>query len=227
MSGTAIFDLDQTLTRQATWMRFVWRFNGHRPTFWIRVPWLGVSAVAHKLGLIDRTGIKNRFMSTFARAERETIEAAGRSFAATEIRTGLRAGVHNLIEQHRAFGDRIYLATAASDFIAMPIAEGLGLDGVICTQTDWSRAGQGGVRVAGLNCYGAEKLRRVREAIDSGALAGPITVYSDDVSDLQLLLLADRGVAANPSTQLRNQARKRGLPIINLDLPDATSPANM
>lgn len=217
MPGTAIFDLDRTLTRKPTWTRFVTRMNRGRAAFWAQMPWLAVNAAAHKMGLLDRTGIKNRFMATFGWATREEVEARGRAFAEDEVRMGLRAGVRGLIEHHRALGDRLYLATAASDFIAGPIAEALALDGVISTRTDWG-AGQGrGARVAGTNCYGEEKVRYVEAALTGGDIVRPLTVYSDHVSDLQLLLLADRGVAANPSAKLRREARRRGLAIIDLD----------
>ncbi|WP_084399845.1 HAD family hydrolase [Henriciella aquimarina] len=218
MAGTAIFDLDRTLTRKPTWMRFVFRFNRHRPLFWAQAPWLAVCAGAHKLGLIDRTGIKNRFLATLGWADRDRVETAGRAFAEREAETGLRAGVKALIERHREDGDRLYLATAASDFIATPLSDMLGLDGVICTQTDWPEDRKRGPRVAGRNCYGPEKARRVNEALEDAQVSRPMTVYSDHVSDLQLLLLADTGVAANPSAKLHRQARQHGLVIMNLDL---------
>ncbi len=217
MTGTVVFDLDRTLTRQPTWLRFVLRMNRHRAGFWLSLPWLATCALAHKARLLDRTGIKNRFLATLSWADRAAIEAGGKAFAADEIRAGLRRGARSTIGQHRAAGARIYLATAASDFIAAPIAEALGLDGVICTRTDWSQPGRASHRVAGRNCHGPEKLRRVAEALARGQISRPVTVYSDDVSDLGLLLFADRGVAANPSAQLRRAAGRHGLETADLD----------
>lgn len=228
MAGTAIFDLDRTLTRRPTWLRFVWRLNRSRPLFWLQIPWLLANAVAHKLGLIDRTAIKDRFMATFSWADRDTVEAAGRMFAAKEVTQGLRASVGALIAEHRKAGDRVYLATAASDFIAHPIANALSLDGAICTQTAWTGSPPRGARVEGRNCYGEEKLMYVRAAIENGTFPGPVTVYSDHVSDLQLLQLADHGIAANPSRKLREEAIRLGLPIIDLDrMPDADATGSM
>ena len=81
-----------------------------------------------------------------------------------------------------------------------------------------------GLQVDGLNCYGPEKLARVRQALDRGEISRPLTVYSDHVSDLQLLLLADRGVAANPSARLRREAVAHGLAIMDLDRDPITVP---
>lgn len=218
MAGTAIFDLDRTLTRLPTWSRFIWRINRGRPAFWLKLPWLVFSALSYKAGAIDRTNIKNRFLSTLDWACRETIEAEGRAFARDEIQSGLRRGVSALVAKHRSAGDKIYLATAAMDFIASPIAELLGFDGVICTRTEWpAERGEAPV-VSGKNCYGAEKFRQVSEMLNSGVVTRPVAFYSDHVSDLDLMRLADVGIAVNPSGKLRREARRLGLPIIDLNL---------
>ncbi|WP_018147801.1 HAD family hydrolase [Henriciella marina] len=224
MAGTAIFDLDRTLTRQPTWLRFVWRFNRRRPLFWFQIPWLAGCAIAHKAGLIDRTAIKNHFLATLGWASREQVERAGRDFAVREIETGLRPGARDLIVRHRGVGDRIYLATAASDFIADPIADLLGVDGVFCTQTVWKTSAATNHMIDGRNCYGAEKLRCIQAALARGDVKRPLTIYSDHVSDLQLLILANQGVAANPSKALRDLARQNGLSITDLDLIQANLP---
>ena len=220
MAGTAIFDLDRTLTRHPTWVRFIYRTNRHRVAFRVQIPVLALFALGHKLGLIDRSAIKTRFMSTLGWAGRAAIEQAGRAFAQAEIRSGLREGACALIERHRDAGHRLYLATAASDFIAEPIGDALGFDGVICTRTSWpDRAGLA-PRLDGANCYGDEKRRRVMAAHAAGLLPRPLHIYSDHVSDLDLLRLADQGVATNPSRALRCVARRHGLAIMDLDSPD-------
>jgi len=223
MAGSAIFDLDRTLTRHPTWLRFLHHANRNRPAFVMQVPLLGVFALAHKLGRMDRSAIKTRFMSTLGWAGREAIEQAGRDFAEVEIGRGLRAGARNLIERHRAAGHRLVLATAASDFIAEPIGNGLGLDDVICTRTSWPDGPAGAPCVDGINCDGAEKYRRVMAAISAGSLPRPLHIYSDHVSDLDLLRLADHGVATNPSPELRRQAHRHGLAILDLDTGEEKS----
>ncbi len=224
MPGTAIFDLDRTLTRQPTWMRFIWRVNRYRPAFWGGIAWLAGNGLAHKAGLLDRTQIKNRFLASLAWAGRELIESEARAFAQAEVANGLRTGARALIENHRTGGDELCLATASSDFIAVPIAEALAIDRVICTRTDWREGQAGGPRVAGINCYGEEKLRRVSQALEQGDIARPLTIYSDHVTDLDLLRLADRGLAANPSARLRHEAGLQGLSIINLDMDEVALP---
>lgn len=224
MAGTAIFDLDRTLTRQPTWLRFVWRFNRRRPLFWFQIPWLAACAIAHKAGLIDRTAIKNHFLATLGWASREQVERAGRDFAARESETGLRNGARDLITRHHGASDRVYLATAASDFIAKPLGDLLGVDGVFCTRTVWKTAFNKGPIVDGRNCYGDEKLRCIEGALARGDVTRPLTIYSDHVSDLQLLILANHGVAANPSKALRDQALESGLSIIDLNLIQADLP---
>ena len=222
MPGTVIFDLDRTLTRQPTWTRFVWRMNRHRPAFWARMPLLLWYVISYKLGLIDRTSVKNRFMRTLTWAGEARIREEAGVFAVDEVHKGLRAGVARIIREHRKTGDRLYLATAASDFIANPIAHLLEIEGVICTNTIWHEGI--GLQVDGQNCYGQEKVVRVTQALERGDIQRPLTVYSDHVSDLPLLLMAEQGIAANPSWKLRREAKIHGLPIMNLSLDDVRVP---
>ena len=85
----------------------------------------------------------------------------------------------------------------------------LGFDDLVCTRAHWtaSRRLSGGIE--GSNCYGQNKLERVRP------LCEPredwwIVSYSDHLSDLPLLEWSDRPVAVSPSSGLRRAAGERG-----------------
>ena len=58
MAGTAIFDLDRTITREPTWTRFLIFVNKRRPAFWLALPVLALHGLAHKLGLASRELVK-------------------------------------------------------------------------------------------------------------------------------------------------------------------------
>ncbi len=217
MPGTAVFDLDRTLTRLPTWTRFVYQANRHRPIFWLRLPVLVAQMLGYKLGLMDRTTIKNKFLATLAWAGRNRLEEAGKRFAEIEVQRGLRSRAKEQLDWHRARGDTLYMATAAIDFVSGPIADLLGFDGIICTRTAWPTNPKGVPVIDGLNCYDDEKFRQVKAAVDTGDIKRPLYFYSDHVSDLDLLVWADTGIAVNPSAKLRHAATPNGLITLDMD----------
>lgn len=215
MAGTAIFDLDRTITRAPTWTDFLIRTNATRPMFWLRFPGIVARMVGYTLGLSTRDAIKSAGIRSFAGLSPAALAKAGRDFIAHRIARGdLRPGAVAAIARHRVRGDRLILITAAVDVVAEPLAGELGFDDVICTRIGWSG---GRPHLSGRNCYGAEKLRLL-EAL--GPLAPPVYAYSDHISDLDLLTRADHGVAVNPSAALRRAAPAHGLEIRDFDRPD-------
>jgi phosphatidylglycerophosphatase C len=133
----------------------------------------------------------------------------------------LRPRARSVIEKHRGKGDVLVIATAAADLVALPIARRLGIDRVICTRLRWKENERLESRLDGPNCYGAEKLERLRESLratwSTEDSYKPVTAYSDHISDLGLLLWAQKGVAVNPSKPLLQAAKRHGLEIADWD----------
>lgn len=213
MPGTAIFDMDRTLTRSGTWSRYMFEVNRSRPLFYLRLPFLALHAIAYKLGLRSRQSVKEHGLKTLTWAKRVDLERAAERFAETEVHAGLRHQTQAVLAKHRAAGDALVMATAAVDLVARPIAEKLGIPTVISTELEWSSEGHLTGRLAGPNCYGQAKLDCIHSVNDERAFRRPITGYSDHVSDLPFLEWADVGVAVNPSRGLAQIADKAGLRI--------------
>lgn len=211
MPGTAIFDMDRTLTRSGTWSRFMFSVNKARPLFYLRLPALAVHAAAYKFGLRSRRSVKEHGLETLTWATRDELERAADQFAENETRRGLRRLTNATLEKHRAAGDTLVMATAAVDLVARPIAKKLGIDIVICTELEWSEKGRLTGKLAGANCYGSSKLDSLRTANAVSEFPKPTTGYSDHVSDLPFLKWVDAGVAVNPSRGLALIADKAGL----------------
>lgn len=216
MPGTAIFDLDRTITRLATWTPFLFYVNGMRPGFLVQIPLIALRMIGYKLGLCSRDSIKEQGLRTLARHDRATLEARAKAFIDRRLATGLRPGALAVIEAHRARGDRLIMATASIDVVADALGRALGFDEVVSTRLKW---GADGVHpeMDGPNCYGAEKLRRIDEARRQRPFQGPVYAYSDDISDFELLCQVDHGVAVNPTPALRRAAQARGIEIADFD----------
>ena len=219
MPGTAIFDLDLTITRQGTWSRFVRHATGGGIGFWAKLPLVGLQAVKYKAGFASRASVKESSIAHYFEGHRRAdMQALADEFVARDIASGLRKQARGVIEAHRAAGDRLVIASAAVDLICDAMARELGFDGVISTRMDWGDDGRLKHTLDGENCYGEEKLRRVEEFFDGVRPPGPIVFYSDHHTDLPCLNWADRGVAVNPSAQLRKLAPQHGVEVVNWDV---------
>lgn len=218
MTGVAIFDLDKTLTVKGTWTRFVIASSWRRPSFWVNFPVaLGFGAV-HVLGIIDRDGFKERVIRLFlAGRSRAELEERANTFADAEVARGLRKNARKAVEAHQSKGDKVVIASAAVDLIAEKIAERLGINETLSTLMTWGSDDRLLSQLDGVSCYGSEKLQRIKGLLADNDLAGPVTIYSDHVSDLEALLWADKGVAVNPSDKLKTAAAHHGLAIEDWD----------
>lgn len=219
MAGTALFDLDKTITRQGTWSRFVRHATGGGLGFWGKLPLAGVQAAKYKAGFANRASVKERSIELFLEGRpRAELEALAQDFVARDVAQGLRKQARTIIETHREAGDRLIIASAAVDLIVEPMAKALGFDGYISTNLQWDDADRLLAPLDGENCYGEEKLRRVEAYFEGKRPAGPISFYSDHVTDLPCLVWADLGVAVNPNPPLRRQAPQNGVKIVNWDV---------
>ena len=218
MAGTALFDLDKTITRHGTWSRFVRYATGGGLDFWGKLPLAGLQAVKYKAGLANRASVKVRSIELYLEGRTRTeLDALARRFVEQDIAQGLRKQARTVIEAHRAAGDQLIIASAAVDLIVAPMAEALGFDGYICTNLQWDANDRLLAPLDGENCYGEEKLRRVEAYFDGERPTGPISFYSDHVTDLPCLVWADKGVAVNPNPPLRRQAPANEVEIVDWD----------
>ena len=105
------------------------------------------------------------------------------------------------------------MATASYRFYAAAIAERVGFDDVIGTNTLLGLDDSVICRIDGENCYGEAKMRMVADWVERSGLTGKhghVRFYSDHVTDAPVFEWADEPVAVNPHGKLRELAAKRG-----------------
>jgi HAD superfamily hydrolase (TIGR01490 family) len=214
MLNIAIYDMDKTITVAPTWTAFA---VGAAPKWRLALlPFAALAAGAYAAKLIDRARLKQvtqRLLLGHTLAESRAVASAER-FAG---RVAVFPGAEARIEQDRAAGYRLVMATASYRFYVTAIATRLGFDDVIATK---SHAGDGGVRagIAGENCYGPAKLRMIEAWLAEEGIKredAHIRFYSDHVSDAPTLEWADEAFAVNPHAPLRAMARLKGWTIID------------
>ena len=215
MRCIAIYDLDRTVLRRATFTPFL-SFAARKAAPWrmaLMPVWIGAMA-AYKLGLIERGRLKAFGLRLFlgSSCTATQLDRLGRNFADRILPQWLAPGAALAIERDRADGCRLVLATAAMDFYAAPLAEHLRFDAVLATRTG-PLTDAGRVRLDGRNCYDADKVVRMQQWLDHGQIARKdcsIRFYSDSLSDAPLLEWADEAILVNAGPADSRHARDRG-----------------
>lgn len=149
--------------------------------------------------------------------------AAACRLAADEVVAQLQPFARQVIDEHRAAGRLLVLATTSPEPFVAPIADALGFDDVVSTK--WVVDGD---RFAGLLdgpfVWGNDKA----DAVDAWAAANGVDLdasfaYSDSYFDAPLLDLVGNPVAINPDPQLTATAVVKGWPIRHLDKSDGVA----
>ena len=216
MTDLAIYDMDRTITRRATYTPFL-LYCALRRAPWrlLFLPAVLASMLAYLSGLIDRARLKeiNHHLLIGRAVHLIDLEPLVGSFADRQIASNLRPGALQAISRDKAQKRRLVLATASYRLYADAIAQRLGFDDVIGTHSVIGLDERVHSKIAGENCYGPAKLRMIRdwvEASDLGEKHGHVRFYSDHVSDRPAFEWADEPVAVNPDVKLRRIAKERG-----------------
>ena len=216
MSDLAIYDLDRTVTRRATYTPFLIHSAMRRaPWRLLLTPLAAASMLGYVARLIDRAKLKeinHRLLLGRAIHPRD-LKPLVDSFADATIARNIRPGAHAAIARDRAEGRRLVLATASYRLYADAIAERLGFDDVIGTGSVIGLDERVHARIHGENAYGEAKLRMIATCVDKSGLKGKhghVRFYSDHASDAPTFEWADEPVAVNPHARLWKLAQTRG-----------------
>ncbi|MGB5076743.1 MAG: HAD-IB family hydrolase [Sphingorhabdus sp.] len=217
----AIYDMDKTVTRRATYNGFLMHMA------WNRTPWRLLLVPILPFGLLlylakfwDRRRLK-QFSQTLLighRVKRDDFAHYLESHADLVLGHNVYDEVKERIAQERSEGYRHVIATASYRLYVDAIATRLGIEDVIATNLATDDSGHVLARIDGHNCYDSAKLDRVKDWMDANGLKREnchIRAYSDHVSDAPLLAFADEAFATNPHAALARLASERGWEILD------------
>jgi HAD superfamily hydrolase (TIGR01490 family) len=123
------------------------------------------------------------------------------------------AGPLDLVRDHRAQGEPVYIVSATLQEIVEELARELGFDGAIGTLCEIGADGAYTGRSIRA-CHAEVKADAVRElAAEAGFDLARSTAYSDSHTDLPFLEAVGRPVAVNPDRRLRRIAAERRWPV--------------
>ena len=217
----AIYDMDRTVTRRATYTPFlVHAALGLAPWRLLLLPAVAATMLGYVLKLVDRGRLKeiNYRLLVGAGVAPERLEPVVESFAERQAASNILPGARAAIAADKAAGRRLVLATASYRLYAAAIARRLGFDDVIATETGLDAKGRITARIDGRNCYGLAKRDMIeawlqREGLEREAVH--IRFYSDHVSDAPSHRLADEPVAANAHRRLAQLAEAEGWEVVD------------
>ena len=216
MSDLAIYDMDRTVTKRATYTPFLLHCAIRRaPWLLLFLPVAALSMLAYAARLIDRARLKeiNHRLLHGAKIHPRDLQPLVDSFAERQVATNVRPGARKAIARDKSEGRRVILATASYRLYADAIAERLGFDDVIGTGSVIGLDDRVHAKIAGENCYGPAKMRMIADWVEASGLKGAhghVRFYSDHVSDQPAFEWADEPVAVNPHGKLRRLAEERG-----------------
>ena len=216
MTDLAIYDMDRTVTRRATYTPFLLHCALRRaPWRLLFLPLVLLSMLAYVAKLIDRGLLKeinHRLLLGHWIHPRE-LEPLVHSFADRQVATNIRPGAREAIARDKAAGRRVVMATASYRLYASAIAERLGFDDVIGTGSVIGLDERVRAKIDGENCYGPAKMRMIADWVENSGLKGAhghVRFYSDHASDAPVFEWSDEPVAVNPHARLMRLATERG-----------------
>lgn len=210
----AFVDLDRTLidvNSGRLWMRHEWK-AGHLG--WRDAALASWWLFRYALGDDDLVHALDRAASVYAGRSEADLAARIDAWFDADVAPRARPGALAAIQGHREAGDRVVLATSASQFAAQRARTTWGLDDAISTRIEVRE----GVVTGGIAQYGfgRHKLDACAAwASANGVDLGACSFYTDSFSDLTLLEAVGRPVVVHPDRRLARVARSRGWPVVD------------
>ena len=219
-TALAIYDMDKTVTRRATYGPFI-AFAALRVAPWrlVMAPALAATTLAYLVGLIDRARLKElNFRLLVGPVAPDRLERVVEAFADRQLKTNIMPGARARIAEDKAAGRRLVLATASYRLYAAAIGKRLGFDDVIATDVEYDVNGRTVAKIDGVNCYGLGKLDMIEAWLQQQGLereALHIRFYSDHISDAPVHQWSDEAFATNAHARLIRLAEDRGWEVLD------------
>ena len=177
-----VFDFDGTLTRRDTLIAFI-RFA--RGTTWL---------LLMKLRLADNGRTKERLFSLcFKGMELAEFNDLCSRFASTASHRMIRQDTWDVMRKALAGGCRVFIVSASIDNWVAPFFKGVGSVTILGTQIETVDNRLTG-RFLTPNCYGAEKVRRLKDALPglkNNRRQYEIIAFGDSRGDKEMFEYAD------------------------------------
>lgn len=207
----AFFDLDRTLVRVDTPRLFTKYRRAKGQATWrdsLQVAWW---VLQYTTGVIDAPRVARKALEDFAGKEESWLIKTCDEWFPQYVLPEIQARGRELVKSHRDAGDLVAIVTAATSYVANPVARELGIDHVVCSELEVNADGRFTGKPIEPLCYGEGKIIRAGNFLEKFGIGfDKVTFFSDSITDLPLLSKVDVPVAVNPDRRLLRAARARG-----------------
>ncbi len=186
----AAFDFDGTISYRDSLLPFLIFIDGLPLTLLKFIPLLP-TLLGFQLGFISREKTKEAIFTAFFRGKPiEQLRFQGELFAADQLEKEIRPEAIDHIRWHQQEGHLCILISASLDIYLQPWAEAVGFDHIICSQLEIDKEDRVTGHLAGPNCRGEEKVKRLKEIMGEEKNYY-LYAYGDSDGDKELLEFAD------------------------------------
>jgi phosphatidylglycerophosphatase C len=184
----ALFDFDGTITNKDSFLEFIKFYKGSR-SFIIGLIVLSPVLILYKTRIIKSWKAKEKVMTYFFKNEPfKEFCLKSAEFSTKIIPTMVKPEAMQAINNHLGKGDRVIVISASFENWLAGWCKSLKLE-LIGSKLDIKDGFITG-KIEGRNCYGIEKVNRLKEYLDISQFS-EIYAYGDSKGDLPLLKLAN------------------------------------
>ena len=183
----ALFDFDGTISSRDSFLLFLWHIDK------VKVVGTCLSIIPqikhYKIGRYSNQKLKETVLKKlFAGISLDELQTASEHYCNDILPTIIRSGFWQRLAWHRQRGDEVVVVSASPEFMLEPWCRAHGVR-LIGTEVETDNLGRLTGKLAGKNCMGHEKVRRVRTCLDIEKYDQLFT-YGDTRADLPMLELA-------------------------------------
>jgi len=203
----AFFDMDRTVLTIDTalsWSRFLHARGELSTSFMARALWW---TALYRFAALDWVSLARNIAQLIEGDPEDEMIAKCEIWHREHVDRAVAVAARRAIDRHRERGDEIVLLTGSTQYAAEAVAQGLGIEHVLCTRLEVADGRFTG-RLEQI-CFGPHKVTLAEEwAEGRGIDLDRSWFYSDSYNDLPMLERVGQPVAINPDGRLERHARR-------------------
>ena len=187
----AAFDFDGTITKRDALVSFLIHSFGLSTTLYKGIC-LVPAFLNYLFNRLTRQQIKETILTAYFKGiPEEHMQQLAQTFSTSKgLQRLLRPEALRRIYWHRSQGHHLFIVSAAIQNYLNPWAKSMGFEDVIASRLEITPQGTITGHLNGLNCWGPEKVRRLKEVLGSKE-NWILYAYGDSRGDKELLEFAD------------------------------------
>jgi len=183
-----LFDFDGTITRKDSLIEFIIFYHGWAK-FFLGLFILSPILILYAIKILSNHSAKQKLLQYFFNKEsRDTFNKKSTHFALKHIPTLLRNDALQQLKIHLSRNETIAVVSASAENWIKPWCDQMGLR-CIATRLEIKNNQLTG-KFLGNNCYGVEKVNRIKQEFDLSSFT-KIIAYGDSRGDREMFALAD------------------------------------